>query len=103
MCRVMRLCRPSLSVDLKVRVNLAEDMSTSTSFQESPVPVSAAYADRTHIEQGLDACGISGFLQLPQSFGTIYLGEVSVDWCSKAIQCRQQGWLSVATSSAAQS
>ncbi len=72
----MRLCRPSLPVDLKIRLNLAEDMSTSNSFLESPVPISAAYADRVHIEQGLDACGIAGFLQLPQSFGTIYLGEV---------------------------
>ena len=76
-CRVMRLCRPSLPVDLKIRLNLAEDMATSNSFLDSPVPVSAAYADRIHIEQGLEACGIAGFLQLPQSFGTIYLGEVS--------------------------
>ncbi|GBG58896.1 hypothetical protein CBR_g24248 [Chara braunii] len=84
--RVMRLCRPSLQVDLPLRCaagdlrygeddDVAERMRSLTEMEQT-------FSGRCEINQPLDACGLTGMLVLPQEFGSIYLGETLCSFIS---------------------
>lgn len=78
----MRLARPSLAEDNSLRINLIEDMGPDRivhpSVHSSVLPASLMGADaaRVQLPSAVDAMNITGLLQLPDSFGRIYLGEV---------------------------
>lgn len=82
--RVMRLARPSLANDNCLRIDLIEDMGPDRPIQSSmrssvlPASLMSAYAERVQLPSAVDAMNVTGMLQLPDSFGRIYLGEVSV-------------------------
>lgn len=85
--RVMRLSKPSLHVQAApLKVDLTHDMrgddsaSSVTSHThsgegvgEGPGPV--PYAERVRLGEPVQLMGLNSLLELPQSFGTIYLGE----------------------------
>ena len=83
--QVMRLCKPDLRVDTPLRFAL-DDLGHTGSEEPVPGAVAASIAPGggppQEFEKRLDllnaehASGITGMLVLPQSFGTIYLGEV---------------------------
>ncbi|CAM6041022.1 unnamed protein product [Sphagnum compactum] len=81
--RVMRLCRPALQVDLGLRFDPADLVQGEDSYEEDHGLLSGldvreregVYWKRTELERPIDALGLSGLLVLPQSFGSIYLGE----------------------------
>lgn len=79
--RVMRLCKPSLHVDAPLRLNLGEDMEADggrvAGVDEAEALACAPFASRVQLGDSLDAAGLTGMMELPQSFGTIYLGEVN--------------------------
>lgn len=85
--RVMRLARPSLAEDKCLRINLIEDMGPDRfvhpSVHSSVLPASLMGADaaRVQLPSAVDAMNITGLLQLPDSFGRIYLGEVRHVFC----------------------
>ncbi|KAG0613204.1 hypothetical protein M758_6G085200 [Ceratodon purpureus] len=80
--RVMRLCRPALQVDLGLRfdpmdliqgedLHDGEELQASIEAREKEGP----YWRRSELEKPIDALGLPGLLVLPQTFGSIYLGE----------------------------
>jgi len=78
--RVMRLCKPSISVETPLKLDLAHDMfgpdvyeTASASGKES---FRTPHSSRIHLEDTVEASGVSGLLELPQTFGNIYLGEI---------------------------
>ena len=79
--RVMRLCRPSLLSEAPLRFDLAQDMASGWSDQAEasslPDQASAPFAQRVQLQQPVGHWGSEGLLELPQSFGMIYLGEVT--------------------------
>jgi trafficking protein particle complex subunit 13 len=80
--RVMRLARPSLAYDNCLRVDLIEDMGPDRPMQPSmqssllPASLMSAYAERVQLPSAVDCMNVTGLLQLPDSFGRVYLGEV---------------------------
>ncbi|CAH9112056.1 unnamed protein product [Cuscuta europaea] len=102
--RVMRLCRPSLHVeiplcfdpcDLLFGEDLFDDSIASdnlprllsgcesvTSGDNAADPSDLSYRSRFLLEQSSDSLGLSGLLVLPQSFGAIYLGETFCSYIS---------------------
>jgi hypothetical protein len=72
--RVMRLSAPQLQTDLPLRLALAADTAA-----DAADVAKQAFAHRTVLRDPIDACGIGANLELPQSFGLIYLGET---WCA---------------------
>ena len=78
--RVMRLCRPSLLADAPLQFNLQEDFACgwpSSSEPAQPVPPEdVPWARRIELQRPVGYWGSEGLLELPQSFGMIYLGEV---------------------------
>ena len=78
--RVMRLCKPSLQSENPFRLDLATDLTAAWEpgrAQQPPLDASTApFADRTQLHSPEGAWGLEGLLELPQSFGVIYLGEV---------------------------
>jgi len=80
--RVMRLCRPALQVDLGLKFDpmdliQGEDAYDNEGHQSSieAREMEGAYWRRSELEKPIDALGLSGLLVLPQTFGSIYLGE----------------------------
>eukprot|EP00873_Tetraselmis_striata_P026048 jgi/Tetstr1/446312/TSEL_033855.t1 len=84
--RVMRLCKPSLHVDAPLRLNLGEDMEADggrvAGVDEAEALACAPFASRVQLGDSLDAAGLTGMMELPQSFGTIYLGETFCSYIS---------------------
>ncbi|KAE8708883.1 putative LRR receptor-like serine/threonine-protein kinase [Hibiscus syriacus] len=97
--RVMRLCKPSFPVDPPFRIDLAdlfvgEDIFDdplaaanlppllSTQLSKSMDSSDLTYGSRFILQHPSDAMGFSGLLLLPQSFGTIYLGETFCSYIS---------------------
>lgn len=80
--RVMRLCRPALQVDLGFRFDpmdliQGEDLHDSEELQASieSREKEGPYWQKSELEKPIDALGLPGLLVLPQTFGSIYLGE----------------------------
>ncbi|KAK3236267.1 peptidyl-prolyl cis-trans isomerase precursor, partial [Cymbomonas tetramitiformis] len=80
--RVMRLCRPSLHVDSPI--NFALDDLDPSATPESPCASAEEYpfANRVELGPATNAFGVNGLMVLPQSFGTIYLGETFSSYIS---------------------
>ena len=79
--RVMRLCKPSMQGESPFRLNLDTDLTagwlpTSASDKAVHEARTTPFADRVQLFKPADAWGLDGMLELPQSFGVIYLGEV---------------------------
>ena len=80
--RVMRLCKPSLQDEGPRKLDLDADLTADW----SPSSPSQSYRDlreypfghRVTASNTSDAFAFDGLLQLPQSFGVIYLGEVRI-------------------------
>ncbi|BBN02599.1 trafficking protein particle complex subunit 13 [Marchantia polymorpha subsp. ruderalis] len=88
--RVMRLCRPALQVDLGLRVDpvdliCGEDDVQKLVENHGDVEDSkdkTSFYRRAELEDPIDALGLSGILVLPQTFGSIYLGETFCSYIS---------------------
>mmetsp|Transcript_130 Transcript_130/g.468 ORF Transcript_130/g.468 Transcript_130/m.468 type:complete len:451 (+) Transcript_130:290-1642(+) len=85
--RVMRLCKPSFHVELPLRLNLGEDMGAELADKIKSGEVEEAactvpFSTRVQMMDSLDASGLTGAMELPQSFGTIYLGETFCSYIS---------------------
>ena len=78
----MRLCKPSLQEEGPLRLDLDNDL-TADWQPSSAGPASGRgaknipFANRVHRSAPSEAWGLDGMLELPQSFGVIYLGEVA--------------------------
>lgn len=92
--RVMRLCKPSFQVDLSLRVDPL-DLMVGEDFWDDPQSAhqlasvvskdharEEGYWRRFELEDPSDAMGLSGLLVLPQTFGSIYLGETFCSYIS---------------------
>ncbi|KAL9257535.1 Trafficking protein particle complex subunit 13-like protein [Drosera capensis] len=110
--RVMRLCRPSLHVDSPLRfppadLLLLEDIDYYTNNNLFHLPKFTAdddesdpsFRSRLFIDdeaEGFESTGVSVLLVLPQSFGTIYLGETFCSYVSvnnsSAFENGEQKW-----------
>ena len=91
--RVMRLCKPNLQEETPLRLDLATDLTadwqpTSTGRQSSIDTENIPFANRVQMRLPSDAWGLEGMLELPQSFGVIYLGEVGR--AAAACACEQR-------------
>ena len=79
--RVMRLCRPSVLSDAPLRFDLDQDLASGwpdpSEASALPEDASTPFAQRIQIQQPVGHWGSEGLLELPQSFGMIYLGEVT--------------------------
>ncbi|XP_006361038.1 trafficking protein particle complex subunit 13 isoform X2 [Solanum tuberosum] len=105
--RVMRLCRPSLHVEIPVRFDpsdllfgedlfddpvaashlprLLADTVSATAADGSTTsadPSDLSYRNRFLLQHPSDSLGLPGLLLLPQSFGAIYLGETFCSYIS---------------------
>lgn len=92
--RVMRLCKPSFQVDLPLRVDpvdlmIGEDFLDDAQSANDLSSILAkdhtreeGYWKRFELENPSDAMGVSGLLVLPQTFGSIYLGETFCSYIS---------------------
>eukprot|EP00249_Psilotum_nudum_P015749 c25502_g1_i4 orf=461-1648(-) len=92
--RVMRLCRPSFQVDLPLRVDPVDFIVGEDFFDggQSAADLSVVLSQerggdegfwrRFELEDPCDAVGLSGLLVLPQTFGSIYLGETFCSYIS---------------------
>ncbi|KAI4304354.1 hypothetical protein MLD38_039879 [Melastoma candidum] len=92
--RVMRLCRPSLHVDLPLLFDPSDLVHGEDIPLLSPSPSPAPsdpllsdsaeldYRSRFLLRHPTDSSGLSGLLLLPQSFGAIYLGETFCSYIS---------------------
>lgn len=85
--KVMRLCKPSILVDTPLRLDLDQDTRPDPGTSDAGAgpshsagsPISGLtfpFADRIQAHGIMGNCGVDGVLELPQSFGTMYLGEV---------------------------
>lgn len=78
--RVMRLCKPNLQSESPFRLDLTADLTAGWHPSSPKIPLpdtsSIPFADRTQLKAPVEAWGLEGMLELPQSFGVIYLGEV---------------------------
>ncbi|KAH7306725.1 hypothetical protein KP509_22G026700 [Ceratopteris richardii] len=100
--RVMRLCRPAFQVDLPMRVDPVDLITGEDFLQHQPSAVQLSsllsspafnareegYWRRFELEDPMDGMGISGLLVLPQSFGSIFLGETFCSYISVANHTR---------------
>ena len=75
--RVMRLCRPALSVEPTLRVH-RDDLTPDPPVPDPTVgrgniahvpSADVPFANRTRLDHPADALGMAGMLVLPQSFG----------------------------------
>ena len=80
--RVMRLSKPAVAVHpCPMKLDLA-DMDNATDLATTPSDAAQAtqehhpFAGRTQLARPSDGMGCQGVLELPQSFGSIHLGEV---------------------------
>lgn len=80
--RVMRLCRPALQVDLGLRFDPMDLIQGEDLYDGEELQASIEARDkegphwrRSELEKPIDALGLPGLLVLPQTFGSIYLGE----------------------------
>ncbi|KAK9811919.1 hypothetical protein WJX72_012399 [[Myrmecia] bisecta] len=89
--RVIRLCKPNLHTALPLRFNLTEDLTADYvdlgggALPSADLLSSAAgssFADRVQLSDAMDASGLDGYMEVPQSFGTIYLGETFCSYVS---------------------
>ncbi|KAJ7548624.1 hypothetical protein O6H91_07G019900 [Diphasiastrum complanatum] len=100
--RVMRLCRPACHVDLPLLVDPMDlslgqdwiDTGTQSKLLDMPEhehdhgdPLRSGqeadnWARRFELRDTVDALGLSGLLLLPQTFGSIYLGETFCSYIS---------------------
>ncbi|KAL3677934.1 hypothetical protein R1sor_020890 [Riccia sorocarpa] len=87
--RVMRLCRPSLHVDLGLRVDPIDLICGEDDVEKlvensdvEDVREKTSFYKRAELEEPVDALGLSGILVLPQTFGSIYLGETFCSYIS---------------------
>ncbi|EFJ37353.1 hypothetical protein SELMODRAFT_76214 [Selaginella moellendorffii] len=86
--RVMRLCRPSCQVDHPLLVDPSDvcNGEDSVNFKELlPGLVNGndpGFWKRFELQEPMDAMGLSGQLVLPQTFGSIYLGETFCSYIS---------------------
>lgn len=98
--RVMRLCRPSLHVEIPLRFDPCDLLFGEDLFDDAIASdhlprllsgfqsVSAgdesdlSYRSRFLLDQSSDSLGLPGLLVLPQSFGAIYLGETFCSYIS---------------------
>ena len=77
--RVMRLCKPSLQGDSPLLLDLAADLTAGwqpSTPDHAALDYAAPFAGRVQLRHPSSAWGLEGMLELPQSFGVIYLGEV---------------------------
>lgn len=102
--RVMRLCRPSLHVEIPLRFHPCDLLFGEDLFDDSVAadhlprllsgcesvtagdsvsdPSDLSYRSRFLLDQSSDSLGVPGLLVLPQSFGAIYLGETFCSYIS---------------------
>lgn len=86
--RVMRLCKPRLQEEGPLRLDLDADLSSDwrpTSALTAADIRSTPFADRVIASKPSDQWGLDGLLELPQSVGSIYLGEVTASKCRNTI------------------
>lgn len=84
--RVMRLSKPAVAVHpCPMKLDLAADMVVDNATDLATSPSDAAqlhdaeqhpFAARVQLSRPSDGMGCQGVLELPQSFGSIHLGEV---------------------------
>jgi hypothetical protein len=81
--RVMRLCRPALQVDFPLRIHPGDLIGESDILppQSSTIP-DGSFTGRSELRSSMDAFGVTGMLVLPQTFGSIYLGETFCSYIS---------------------
>ncbi|CAL8469310.1 g8851 [Coccomyxa elongata] len=83
--RVCRLCRPDIPAEqvigLGVRQDFLPDHSTLCSGSDAQ-EARGPFESRTNIDDSVQAFGLKGVLELPQSFGTIHLGEAFTSYIS---------------------
>ncbi|CAM6096380.1 unnamed protein product [Calypogeia fissa] len=87
--RVMRLCRPAMHVDIGLRLDPVDLMCGEDDVQkivEAPdveeTQEKTSFWRRSELQEPVDALGLSGLLVLPQTFGSIYLGETFCSYIS---------------------
>ncbi|BDA44945.1 Trafficking protein particle complex subunit 13 [Coccomyxa sp. Obi] len=83
--RVCRLCRPDIPAEQVIGLGVRQDflpdhltLCSGSDSQESSGP----FESRTNIDDPVQAFGLNGVLELPQSFGTIHLGEAFTSYIS---------------------
>lgn len=73
--RVLRLRPPALDIPDQNRFNFKEDVAPGANFSEQDLGNGATpFADRAELRSD-SQLGVSGSLVLPQTFGTVYLGQ----------------------------
>ncbi len=73
----MRLTKPELHLDAPLRFNFEQDLQAHPSVENGLGLESHAFASRTRLQpNAAQSSADAGILQLPTSFGAIYLGEV---------------------------
>eukprot|EP00242_Pyramimonas_sp_CCMP2087_P011471 CAMPEP_0198224826 /NCGR_PEP_ID=MMETSP1445-20131203/98447_1 /TAXON_ID=36898 /ORGANISM="Pyramimonas sp., Strain CCMP2087" /LENGTH=170 /DNA_ID=CAMNT_0043904127 /DNA_START=250 /DNA_END=759 /DNA_ORIENTATION=+ len=72
--RVMRLCRPSIQIENPLKF-FPEDLDPAHQEGDADDLADVPFKNRTNMTDTTEAFGIGGMMVLPQSFGTIYLGE----------------------------
>ena len=73
--RVLRLRPPALEIPDQNRFNFKDDIAPGANFSQQDLGNSAAvFGDRSELRSD-SQLGVSGSLVLPQTFGTVYLGQ----------------------------
>lgn len=57
---------------------LSDSRAAEALHQRRASSVQATTSGRTHLSSPVDICNISGMLELPTAFGSLFLGEVCV-------------------------